>query len=965
MHFNKNKIALAISTLLLSANSAAFQLSEDQTDQSDSTEVITVTASKDSLIKAQALKREKDFVADGITAEELGVFPDANVADSLSHITGVSIAAGRTSGGEGQGVSIRGMGPEFSIVTLNGRILATDQNGREFAFDVLPSEVISEAWVFKSVTASQLEGSIGGAIDLKTARPMDTPEGVKSVSIEGQYGDKSEEYGFKATGIFSQLFMDNKLGVAVSALYSDTPTRTDSLSDMNYSQQYGGGFDHNGDGNVAWNSSSAELIIPAVVAYRTRIEDKKRSSLSTVVQYQPNKDTDIVFDALWTRLDSPSNGYTASMYLNGTDKSLWRDPEFAGYISEGFPEGHILTGITVDNLVPEILNETEHRVVDTYQLGANGTFTLNNNFVMELDAYWSKATRNAGGKDQFIVAKATGGVPNTARFSLNDGGLPSVDFTFDESSGINSFADLNTNADWGPHFSEKRGVDIDDEVYGLSAEGTYYLDKYALDSIDFGLIYSKRTKDRVKLDNASTRTLYSNAPFSFADTGVDVVFDNQLNDFLTDVPGNFPRMFPAFNLDAYNEALAAADNNPNIINPATGEPYPAGYSIDDASEFNPNESFEVVEETQSAYVQANLSGTLGDFPWRGNVGLRYVSNDAASNGFSWDIAQVNQPNVGVWVWEIVREGDAPVAISEKNNYSKLLPSMNLAFELSDELLLRFSYAQVMSRASLNQLSTQVDDSGATFGYWGINRVGNPQLKPVEAEQADLSLEWYYSEGNSITAAVFKKDIKNLIQDGQNVYLEDEENRPVYPVQNGISPWIDGGYDEIPFNVFEPRNLDKANVLGYELAVQHFFENGFGVTANYTYIDTESIVGDFNQGRLEGVPDTTYNLQLYYNNDKFNVSIGASHTESFLLSHYSSVNLNTRADYRYKTYADPMTWASASITYLATEQLQVYAQFNNILNDGWQSYNGGFSNITPPGGYSEWGRKVNVGIRYKF
>ena len=112
-------------------------------------------------------------VQDSIVAEDLGRFPDANVADSLSHITGITLQ--RTRGGEGQYVNVRGLGPGFSIVTLNGRILATDGDGRDFAFDVLPSEVISGADVFKSANAAKLEGSIGGAINLTSARPLDRP----------------------------------------------------------------------------------------------------------------------------------------------------------------------------------------------------------------------------------------------------------------------------------------------------------------------------------------------------------------------------------------------------------------------------------------------------------------------------------------------------------------------------------------------------------------------------------------------------------------------------------------------------------------------------------------------------------------------------------------------------------------------------------------------------------------------
>lgn len=950
--FKKTELTLAISLLCCSANIYA----AEEAVTEDEYEIITVSSSQRSLIKAMDLKRASDSVVDGITAEELGLFPDANVADSLSHITGVTID--RTSGGEGQGVNIRGLGAEFSIVTINERIMATDQNGREFAFDVLPSEVISEAWVHKSVTASTLEGSIGGAINLVTAKPFDNPGKQGSVSAEGQYGDKSKEVGYKFTAVGSNTFADETMGVLFSALYSNTPTRTDSLSDLNYGENWS--WDHDGDlGWVDWQDSSNELRIPNVVAYRARIEDKKRIALSGVFQYRPNNKLEIVADALWTRLDSPAIGYTESYYMVANADS-WRDATYSGTTTELNPQGTTLTGITMDNLVPELVTFTEHRVVDTYQAGINGKFEVTDTFTLTGDAYVSRASRDAGGKDKFVVAKAIGAVPNTATFSLTEGGLPNIEFDFDESSGITSIADLVDNSQFGPHYSETNGVDIDDQVLGASLVGEMHFDLPVLDKLEFGLVYNKRTKDRVKIDNRGSRALYSEAPFAFSETGVDVVNGFGLDHFLSGVSGNFPRQFIGFDIDAYQAAVKAANGNADIINPNTGEPYPANYSDADVGAFNPNESFEVEEETLAAYLQANLSGELAGMAWAGNVGLRYVSTDTASNGWDWEIDYVEQAAPGAWTWSVIHKDPAPV--STTNSYSELLPSFNFNIELMEDLLLRFSYAQVMARASLNQLSTQVDDGSAAWGEFIINKVGNPGLLPVSAKQGDISLEWYFQEGSALTAAIFKKDIKGFVQDWQNVYPneEDQANRPQYSVQNP-QPWIDTGYVDTYFSVFEPKNLDTAKVLGYEFSLQHFFENGFGVTANYTYIDTKSYLsGDFLEGVLAGVPDTSYSLYLYYSKEKLSLQVGASHTESYVLSHWSPLNIIGNEEF--KSTADPMTWMSASASYAVTDNLQAYVELDNILDDNWHSYVGDDS---IPGGYEEWGRKINMGVRYKF
>src|SRR5215217_4357094 len=182
-------IGLALFSAAALAQEQPAPTGTDPTDSEELTEVV-ITGTRAALIESLDRKRESGVVQDSIVAEDLGRFPDDNVADSLSHITGITLQ--RTRGGEGQFVNVRGLGPEFSIVTLNGRILATDGDGREFAFDVLPSEIIAGADVYKSANAAQLEGSVGGAINLTSARPLDLPGLRTALSVEGDYNNLSE-----------------------------------------------------------------------------------------------------------------------------------------------------------------------------------------------------------------------------------------------------------------------------------------------------------------------------------------------------------------------------------------------------------------------------------------------------------------------------------------------------------------------------------------------------------------------------------------------------------------------------------------------------------------------------------------------------------------------------------------------------------------------------------------------------
>src|SRR5215470_4931603 len=197
-------------------------------------EVVVTSGLRESLGKSLEIKQSSEIVLDSINAVELGRFPDDDVADSLRHITGVSIS--RTTGGEGQYVTVRGLQQQYNIVTLNNRIVATDDDGRALAFDILPADVISGADVFKSSEASAIEGSIGGTVNLRSAHPFDNTGTHAAVRIEGDYNDMSEFWGKRASAFISNTNSACTFGFLFGAVYSDDKTRTDSLNYNTYDQ---------------------------------------------------------------------------------------------------------------------------------------------------------------------------------------------------------------------------------------------------------------------------------------------------------------------------------------------------------------------------------------------------------------------------------------------------------------------------------------------------------------------------------------------------------------------------------------------------------------------------------------------------------------------------------------------------------------------------------------------------------
>src|SRR5471032_1873498 len=321
----------------------------------DGVDTVVVTGARASLAKSLDLKRNSAIVQDSISATELGRFPDDNVADSLSHINGISIT--RTAGGEGQYVGVRGFGSGYNIVTLNDRILATDGDGRDFAFDVLPYDVISGADVLKSAQASQIEGSIGGTVNLRSARPFDNPGTHAALRIEGDHNDTSLLNGRKVSGVYSTTNDARTLGVVLGAVWSKSNQRTDSLSYNTYDASNPGSFDLNGDGTISPNEEN--LVAACCIAFGSNFQKKERTAFSAALEWKPTAALHVTLDGLMTHLNAPEAGYNEAYY-----------PDFTpGRWSNVTATNGLITGFTANTFVPEMANISIDREVKTTQIG--------------------------------------------------------------------------------------------------------------------------------------------------------------------------------------------------------------------------------------------------------------------------------------------------------------------------------------------------------------------------------------------------------------------------------------------------------------------------------------------------------------------------------------------------------------------------------------------------------------------
>jgi len=882
----------------------------------EETEVITVTGVRSSLAESLANKKDARSLVDSIAAEELGRFPDDNVADSLSHIPGITVS--RTRGGEAQHVNIRGLGPEFTIVTLNNRILATDDGGRNFAFDVIPSEMISGADVWKTVQAKNIEGSIGGAVNLKSARPFANPGMQGAASVTADYNDFSEETGTKFNGVFSNTFADDTVGFLIGVSSSSGAERSDDMFD-NY--VFGVDdeieYDINKDGIITPDEQN--LVVPGSYAVGSYATDFKRTGITSTLQWAPSDRLILTADVMVTKLEADSTGFSQSWYM--VDES-----EAQNRLSNITTDGNVITGMDVADVSMEVVTLDEHRTVDTAMFGLEAEYMLTDDLTIKADIYQSTSSRDSGGKNTFVVAGNPG--THTGRYQLNEGGLPDYIPNWTEGRTSDDFG----NDDFAPHWASREGSDIEDKVNGFTLDGEWEVDYKNLLSVDFGLAYTSRNKTNTAYDNYSGvdgACNYCGYPYFFGEVGADVVRPFPYDNFFAGDNANIPRSFPIFSIPGYKDGLAASDGKTLIDYNGNSRTFGPNESALWEPLHNPVNSYDISEDTTALYFQANLEGEN----WFGNVGARYITTDVSAAYAYNEILSIAivDPDSSNPSWDVIySDGSDQEA---EGDYSKFLPSANFGYYIQEDLLLRVAGGRSLSRPTLDQMAPLTTDN-AQSGLFTMDISGNPDIEPVFADQFDLALEWYFSENSLVSASLFWKELDGFI------------------TSNTTNTVIAGE----SFTVTQPINGDSAEVQGIELAVQKFFDNGFGFTASYAYTDSSTVVDGESAGPLTGVADTSYSFSVIYEKDKISTQIALDYTGDYVSDSFSPLGDS------YHSTGEAVSMVTASFNYNITENGQIFIEGNNLLNEQNRTFQG---RSDLPGSIQVYGRTIKIGARYTF
>lgn len=910
------KAALVIPTASLAMSTAFAQ--EAAVD--DNVEVIEVRGLISSLKRSFSDKKEALIVSDGISAEDLGKFPDQNVAESLQRITGVSIDR---SGGEGQLITVRGFGPQFNLVTVDGRQLASERAGREFSFDTLATELIAGADVYKTSNAANQDGGIGSYINLKTAKPFDMDGFTAVGSVKATYDSLSEESSPAFSGLVSNTFKDGTLGVLLSLSVQKRQAQINQADTRGYyrvEEITTNDFDAaTGTGKQAFN-----VWVPRNLDLTSNSEDRTRTSGTLVVQYAPTDDLTLSFDGLYSKFEVKSqvNNY-ANWFTPGNFRDFEVDEatETVNYWSHNAFDDPTGGGSGATDFVQQGLD----RNVEIKGFGFNADWELSEQFNVNVDISNSSAVDLSGDQSRVFTVM---GYANGYTYDFREGGaLPGL-----SSDGIDGpFTEADASK-LRAHYVERGGDEREDEITEMRADFTYTPDSDTFTQLKFGLYTQDRTKSAKVFQSPSLPNCF------YCGYGLDV--PDELGQLIT--PNGWfdgiPSSFFGYNVDDYLAFLESpAAITEQSINrgedPATN--IAAFASLEGYTPVELGTSFEIEEDIVSAYADFVFQGDLGDMPWTVNVGFRYSETTTTASGNQATLLDIQQnPNDGTILDQIyIEDADGQrlsVPISISNSYSNLLPSLNVKFEVEEDMLLRFGYSETLTRPTMASMRP-VTNIGTTRPDLLLASGGNPNLTPFLSTNWDVSYEWYYDDASAVSIGLFSKEVEGFISQA--------------PSAESFS-LASGSYE---FQVTRPRNGETAQVDGLEMAWTHTWESGFGFQMNATVVNSAS-----DGTTLEGLGDSQ-NLIGFYEKDAFQARIAFNNRESFL---QTIANGDTGEPENVATYGQ---W-DVSASYDINEHFSVIFEGVNITDEYVEKYGSIRSHFTEQ---VRTGSRYSVGIRGSF
>ncbi len=923
-----NKLYILGSTLSAvgSAITSSVAHSQDQVESVLDEEVV-ITGFRSSIVQAQDIKRNAVGAVDAIIAEDIADFPDQNLAESLQRIPGVAITR---NAGEGREISVRGLTPQFTQVTLNGmQTQSISPSGgaissnRGFDFSMFASELFQKLEVHKTTSAVLDEGSLGATVAMSTGRPLDLDGDVVAFNLQGAYNDLSTELTPRASALFGTQNDEGTMGALFSVAYSERFIQNNGPQTGRWENNDYVTFEVDGDNGpspndaVVLNNCSACQIDPSATATQRsdfdaakvsevnsafhprfprvaeRTHDVARLGISTAFQWQPQDATKFTFDFLYADATGQRlEPFSQAISMARTGPAGVQQSNISAYELDA--NGNMIAA-TMENVDVRSEFFESNWESDFNQISINIEHDFSDNFRMNLLAGTSDASLT---DNQITVAYEHFGANDDRKqidYAENSSTI-SYDMRQEDDLGIQYDWDLTNPANWEK--SEFRNRNATAKTGSTTQRIDFEWDVFDSLSFAFGATDKEYSfsQFRSRADALIVDVYERNADGDFIDEEGELIPDGQspqacgIRANLTAADGEVADIagLPRF--------LATAAQAREYINSGC---WPSVNRDGDIRA--------VREESLGVYLQSNFAVNLGSTTLRGNAGVRNVETDTISTGIL-----------------------SGTTVTVENSYSDTLPSINLALSLTETVILRSAWAKVMSRPGLGNLTP-----GGSIGVFGTPptvNFGNPLLEPTRADAFDLGAEWYFAEGSMLGFAYFQKDVESFARrdtltgqtyasTGLPESLLGAQRDNVINEEWEVTRWVNG----------EGGELD-----GYEIQFQHSlttFETfpqwvqNFGYIANYTYVDSSFNQGNDSDGNpvfrpLTNQSPESANLTLYWENDIISARISGAYRDMY----FDRYDLNNPERER---IFDSVTQVDASFSYQVMDALRATLEVINL------------------------------------
>ncbi|MCL9999625.1 MAG: TonB-dependent receptor [Erythrobacter sp.] len=794
-------------------------------------DAIVVTGIRGSIQSSLDAKREATSIVEVITAEDLGLLPDLSIADTLARLPGVTAQRVR---GRSQSVSIRGLGPDFSLALLNGREVVSAGNNRGIEFDQFPSELIGTGIVYKTGDAQLAAIGIAGAVDLQTVKPLDVKK--RQMTLSGTY------------------------------TYNDNGSLNPDFSSSGY-RFFGSYIDQNEAGTVGWSLGATIQSIPTQIIQRelktnngqiartpagvifprdnprqgVQSREFKRTSVAGSLQFEPTDRFSLTIDGFYT---------------NTEDSGIFRGTEtpIASWSTNGGAQVGAVTGsgpfadtATYTNVFPILRTDTEGADSSIFAVGGNLEWKATDNLGFVVDYGYSTLDRNDVDYESYAgTGRAGSGPADTLTFTFNPNGEYSIDGLIDYTNPANVL--LTDPGGWG-QVGFLREPETNDELHQLRAEAYWEFDGGLIDRIVAGWLYTDRAKD---FDNNGT---FLRAGAGFVNSSLAIPSSIIIG--ATDTKGI------GQNIIAYNPASLL-----------TSGAYTLQRATDDTE-------WLVEERVHNFYIQANINGELGSVPVRGNIGLRYVDTSQSSTG-TLSGGAVNDVSFSYDNW-----------LPSANLSFEMLPDTFIRIAFAKTITrARLDQLAANQNITVNSLSCadtngdQVPDTVIGFNPPSLVCFnlggGNPTLQPYRSTSYDISFEKYFSPGSAIIVAAFYKDLSDWVvnQPALIDFTQQIENAGFGSILTNAPQLAIGAFNG-------PVNFSDGKIAGIEGTVRVNFGDitdaldGFGGFYSLTYSDAEITPPGNQPIRIPGYSDLTWSGDIFYEKNGFRAKIAARYRGGFL------------------------------------------------------------------------------------